>query len=85
MIDKHLLEIIVCPENRTRLKEADAALLDRMNAAIRAGQVKNHAGQAVADPIETGLVREDGAVLYPVREGIPLLLIDEGISLASLS
>ena len=27
------------------------------------------------------LIREDGTVLYPVREGIPVLLVEEGIVL----
>ncbi len=35
------------------------------------------AGQA----LEAGLVREDGQVLYPIRHGIPLLLVESGITL----
>ncbi len=28
-----------------------------------------------------GLVRADGMVVYPVREGIPMLLVDEAVRL----
>ena len=59
----------------------DAALLGRLNDAIRRGGVTNRGGQAVSTPIDEGLVREDGSVLYPVRDDIPIMLIDESIPL----
>lgn len=31
--------------------------------------------------LEAALVREDGAVVYPIRDGIPMLLLDEAIVL----
>jgi uncharacterized protein YbaR (Trm112 family) len=82
VIDKELLAILACPETHQPLSLADAALLERVNARIRAGGVVNVGGAAVADPLEAGLVREDGAVLYPIRDGIPVLLVDEGIAAA---
>ena len=81
MVDQSLLDILVCPETKQSLSVADAALLDRLNAAIRAGGVTNRGGQAVSAPIEEGLVRKDGSVLYPVRDDIPIMLIDESIPL----
>jgi uncharacterized protein YbaR (Trm112 family) len=35
----------------------------------------------VEERIEEGLVREDDGVLYPVRDAIPIMLIDEAIPL----
>ncbi len=84
MIDKEFLGYLLCPDNRTPLHEADEALLARLNEAIRAGTVKNRVGEPVCRPLEGGLVREDGEFLYPVRDGIPMLLIDEAIPLAAL-
>jgi uncharacterized protein YbaR (Trm112 family) len=81
MVDPELLEILVCPETRQPVREADADLVRRLNAEIASGTVKNRAGEVVRDPIEGGLVREDGRVVYPVREGIPIMLIDEAIGL----
>jgi uncharacterized protein YbaR (Trm112 family) len=46
--------------------------------------MKTRGGSAVAESIEAGLVREDGRILYPVRDGIPVMLIDEAFPLDTL-
>ena len=35
--------------------------------------------------LSEGLVREDGKILYPVDDGIPVMLIDEAIALDAFS
>jgi uncharacterized protein YbaR (Trm112 family) len=82
MIDKDLLDILVCPENKSPLRPADEQLVARLNRAIAAGQLKNRLGEPVKEPIEGGLVREDGALLYTILDGIPVMLVDEAIPLA---
>ena len=79
MIDKDLLQILACPETHQPLAEAGAELLKRVNAEVASGRAKNVAGAAVAEKLEAGLLRQDGKILYPIRDGIPVLLIDEGI------
>ena len=79
-----LLDSLLCPANRTRLKLADAPLVERLNADQRAGRLRNVVGQVVERPFEGGLVREDGNILYAIRDGIPILLVDEGIPLTQL-
>jgi uncharacterized protein YbaR (Trm112 family) len=81
MIDQTLLEILVCPETKQPLHVAEADLLRQVNSAIEAGSVANRGGSTVADPLVEALVREDGKLLYPVRDEIPIMLIDESISL----
>ncbi len=84
MVDPELLEILVCPETHQPVRMADPELLRRLNEAIAAGSVTNRGGEAVSDAIEEGLIREDENVLYPVREDIPSMLIDEAIGLDDL-
>jgi uncharacterized protein YbaR (Trm112 family) len=82
MVDQELLDILVCPETKQPVRVADGELLARLNASIEAGQVTNRGGQSVTAPVTEGLVREDGALLYPVRDDIPIMLVDEAIPLS---
>ena len=81
MIDKDFLEILACPEDKTPVSLADQATVDALNAQIEAGELKNRAGETVETKMDAGLVREDGAYLYRIEDGIPIMLIDEAIPL----
>jgi len=81
MLDPDLLEILVCPETKEPVHLAEDDLLGRINQAIRDGQVRTRRGEQVQEPLDAALVREDGKLLYPVRDGIPVMLVDEAISL----
>jgi uncharacterized protein YbaR (Trm112 family) len=81
MIDKKLLEILACPKTHQPLRVADGEELDALNEAVAASKALTVGGEKVTEPIEAGLVREDGKLLYPIRDGIPVLLVDEGILL----
>jgi uncharacterized protein YbaR (Trm112 family) len=80
-VSRELLEILVCPETRLPVAPASAEVLTRVNEKIRAGTLRNRGGDKVEKEIEEGLLRDDGRVLYPVDDGIPVMLIEESIEL----
>ncbi len=85
MVDPELLKILVCPENKTPVQLVDQDVIDLANGAIQKGALKNRVGQVVKEAIDFGLLREDKKYLYPVRDDIPIMLIDEAIPYEQLS
>ena len=83
-MDKRLLAILCCPVSHKGLKLAPKDLLARVNDAIRAGQLQNRDGNAVSEPFSEALVTDDGKTLYPVDDGIPVLLEGESIDVERL-
>ena len=84
MLNSELLLILRCPETRQVVALADAALIHTLNQQIAAGQLRNRAGKVITEKIDGGLVRADQQMLYPIRHDLPILLIDEAISLAAI-
>ena len=80
-MDEKLLEILCCPETHQPLSEADDELVDDLNKRIQAGTLVDRVDEKIIDPIDGGLIREDGNILFPIRGGIPVMLIDQGIPL----
>ncbi len=78
MLSAELLSILRCPETLQSLSLAPADVLVR----VAREQLLDCSGNPVALPLEAGLRREDGALLYPIRSGIPILLVEEAIPLS---
>lgn len=76
-----LLDILRCPANGLRLRLATPELIRELETRRAGAGLRTLAGKPVDEPLRAGLVREDGLVFYPVREGIPMLLIEESILL----
>lgn len=81
MIDSELLKILCCPATKQTLRAATSSELQTVRDLQGAGTLKNHAGEQVRESIEEALVTGDGKILYPVRQNIPVMLVDESIIL----
>ncbi len=80
-VSSELLEILVCPESKQPVAQAPEGVLAKLNAAIESGALRNRGGEPVKKPLTEGLLRQDGSILYPVDDGIPVMLIEESIEL----
>lgn len=80
-MDKRLLAILRCPVTHKGLNVAKRELLDRVNAAITTGELSNRDGTVLSESLVEALVTDDEKLLYPVANGIPVLLEGESISL----
>ena len=81
MVDDELLQILVCPQTQQSLTAANTKVLDQINSAISAGTLTNKQGASVTEYLQEALMTQDGSLLYPIREGIPVMLIDESINM----
>ena len=78
-INPDFLEIIVCPENRTRLRLADAAMVTRFNSAIESGRVITRGGDQLSQKgWPPHHERRDRA---PNVDHIPNLIIEDSVDL----
>jgi uncharacterized protein YbaR (Trm112 family) len=83
-MDKRLLAILCCPVTYKGLSLARPDLLRKINAAASAGKIVNREGAPIDASLKEALVTDDGKLLYPVRDGIPVLLEAEAIRLDQL-
>lgn len=80
-MDAELLKILCCPETHQKLRPVAPELLEKLNARIAAGNLQNRAGQFVREKLDGGLVRDDAHFVYPIRQNLPVMLVDEAIPL----
>ncbi len=62
----------------------DAAGLDALNLAIAAGTVRRVDDTPQSDSVREALLTRDRKTLYRIDDGIPVLLIEEGIATAQI-
>jgi uncharacterized protein YbaR (Trm112 family) len=79
-MDRKLLDILACPATRQPLAMLDTRGLQALNEAIKAGGVTRVDGSTQAEPLREALVTRDRKRVYRIDDGIPVLLVEEGIA-----
>ena len=84
-MEKRLLTILRCPVSHKGLSALKKDQLQRLNAAIEAGTLTNREGKQPTQPLTEALVTDDGKRVYPVVDGIPVLLEGESIAMEQVA
>lgn len=79
-MDRKLLDLLVCPRTHQPLDLLDARGLQQVNASIDAGALRRIDGTTQSESLREALVTRDGNTAYRVDDGIPVLLVDEGLA-----
>lgn len=83
-MDKKLLSILCCPVTHKGLSLARGDLLKSVNRAVEAGELVNRDGAKIEEKLREALVTDDGKTLYPLDDGIPVLIEGAGVALDQL-
>lgn len=79
-MDRKLLDILVCPASRQPLALLEKSGLQALNAAIAGDGIARVDGSAQAEALREALVTRDRKTVYRIDDGIPVLLVEEGIA-----
>jgi uncharacterized protein YbaR (Trm112 family) len=85
MLDAELLALLVCPETHQDVALAMPGEIVLLNEAIREGRVWTVGGSPVSQPVEGALIRVDQFIAYPIRDGIPVMLVAEGLAVSKVN
>lgn len=83
-MSKQMYQILCCPDTKQKVTELDPRIVSKINGLIAGGKMQNVGGKVLFERISTALVREDGKIAYPVRNDIPVMLINEGMKVDDL-
>lgn len=82
VIPEWVLKILVCPlQKEMGLRLMTPSEVKDINKRIEEKSLLTYGGRNITEPIESGLIREDGMVAYRIEKGIPILLPEEAIIL----
>jgi uncharacterized protein YbaR (Trm112 family) len=80
-MDMELLDILVCPRTKKKLILAPDDIINKINEKIKSGKCVDLSGEPVVDVVDEGLFQPQDKTFYIIRDGIPLLIYDNGIKI----
>jgi len=80
---KHLTALR-CPVTKRPLDFLPAESLKVLNEKIVAQEIVDNSGRVLSTPLEEALITDTGSVIYPLNQGVPVLLEAEGIASAQI-
>ncbi len=83
-MDRKLLDIICCPVTRSSLELLSEGELAALNELIGSRLIKNREDAVVDAPLAEALVTRSAKLIYPIRDGIPVLLEEQAMPLQQL-
>lgn len=83
-MDRKLLDLLVCPATRQPLSLLEAQHLEALNRAIAAGMIRRHDDCPQTEALKEALITRDRKTVYRVDDGIPVLLVEDGIDFTQL-
>ena len=83
-MDRKLLDTLCCPASRPPGARLGPRGLEALTPPIAAGAVKRLDDAPQADALREALVTRDRKTVYRVDDGIPVLLVEEGIATAQV-
>ena len=81
----HLLDILCCPVSHEPLLPLSRAKLKTLNDAIESGGIESVDHEPITETLSDALITRNHKVVYPIAEGIPVLLAERGIGTTQLS
>ena len=78
-MDRKLLDILLCPSTYQPLQKLKRDDLSLLNQAIANSQINRIDQKKQPTPFDAALITRDRTLIYRIDDGIPVLLIDEGV------